>query len=230
MNDRAGPGTLRLLRAGAAAGPLYIVVGLAQVFLREGFDVRRHALSLLSNGEYGWVQVANFIVCGLLVLAGALGTRRQLKGQAGGTWLPILFATFGLGLVGAGLFRADPGQGFPPGTTPPLSMTRDGMLHFVFGALGFYALIAAAFVLARRYARIGWPRWMVLSLMTGIGFFLAFAAIASGQVGAPVMLTFYAAVAWIWLWHSRVMATMVLQPRLEGWRANATERARVQQP
>ena len=49
-----------LLTCGAAAGPLYALTGLVQILTRPGFDARRHALSLLSNGEFGWVQIGNF--------------------------------------------------------------------------------------------------------------------------------------------------------------------------
>jgi hypothetical protein len=28
----------------------------------SGFDIRQHALSLLNNGELGWIQIANFAV------------------------------------------------------------------------------------------------------------------------------------------------------------------------
>ncbi len=63
--------TRALLSCGMAAGPVYVLVGLAQVLTREGFDVRRHALSLLSNGHWGWIQIANVFACGALVVAGA---------------------------------------------------------------------------------------------------------------------------------------------------------------
>lgn len=204
--------TVRLLRAGATAGPLYIMVGLGQILLRDGFDMRRHALSLLSNGSLGWIQVANFILSGALVIAGAVGARRVLTGQLGGTWLPILLGIFGASLIGAGLFRADPAQGFPPGSTAPPGMTRSGFLHFAFGAVGFYALIIATLVLARRYLRIGWRKWMTYSLVTGLGFLLVFGMVASGRSSGTLMLLFYAAVAWIWIWHSRVMSTLAQQP------------------
>lgn len=36
----------------------------------EGFDMRRHALSLLSNGDLGWIQVA-ISRSGVPVIAGA---------------------------------------------------------------------------------------------------------------------------------------------------------------
>jgi hypothetical protein len=202
--------TRALLRSGMASGPVYIAVGLAQVLTREGFDVRRHALSLLSNGDFGWIQVGNFLLSGILVIGGAIGARRLLHSSRGGTWGPLLLAAYGVGLIGAGLFVADPAPGFPPGTTVPAgAMSRDGLLHFVFGGFGFYALIAASLVFAGRFARIGRRRWAVYSGFSGVAFFGAFGAIASGSTSPITMLSFYAAVAWIWVWHTALIATLL---------------------
>jgi hypothetical protein len=198
--------TRQLLALGAAAGPAYIAVGLAQMLLREGFDPRKHALSLLSNGPWGWVQIANFVVSGGLVLAGAIGIRHALRGHAAGTWAPPLLAVYGLGLIGAGLFVADPSDGFPPGSPPFHGLSRSGMLHFVFGGIGFFAVIAACFVFARRFGlaqRQGFAWW---SAMTGAFFSASFAAVASGAKSPLVMLTFYASVVWLWIWHAAVHA------------------------
>ncbi len=68
--------TRTLLAGGIAAGPLYVGVGAIEVLLRPGFDIRRHALSLMSNGDLGWIQIASFIASGALVIAGAVGMRR----------------------------------------------------------------------------------------------------------------------------------------------------------
>jgi hypothetical protein len=149
-----------LLSLGVTAGPLYVVVGLVQVLTREGFDASRHAVSHLSNGDHGWVQVANFLVTGLLVVAGAIGCRRAIRSTPGGTWGPALLAVYGLGMLGAGVFKADAGNGFPPGIDAPAEITSSGLLHFVCGGIGFYALIAACFVFARRFdpAPLSWTR------------------------------------------------------------------------
>lgn len=76
--------TRALLAAGVIAGPLYIAVGLVQMLIRPGFDIRRHELSLMSNGDLGWIQIGNFVVTGLLSIACALGVRRVLRGSRGG--------------------------------------------------------------------------------------------------------------------------------------------------
>ena len=199
-----------LLACSAAAGPAYIVIGLAQILARDGFDVRRHALSLLSNGDFGWIQVANFLLAGTFVIAGAVGIRRLLHPGRGGTWGPVLLCLYGIGLIGAGVFIADPSAGFPPGApADPGGMSRSGLLHFAFGAIGFYALIAACFVFARRFAGIGRPGWAVYSAATGIFFLGSFVAIASGPPSEATMLVFYAAVALVWLWHSALSITLL---------------------
>lgn len=194
--------TRTLLACGMISGPLYLVVGFAQALLREGFDVRRHPLSMLSNGDLGWVQVCNFLITGLLVIAGAWGVRQALHPGRAGTWGPILFAGYGIGLIGAGLFAADPGNGFPPGAPPATTISTRGLLHFIFGAVAFYALIAACFVFARRFAGLGWRGWQVYSIFTGVFFLVTFMAIASGQTAPFFMLSLYAGVTWISIWHA----------------------------
>ncbi|HKW02048.1 MAG TPA: DUF998 domain-containing protein [Vicinamibacterales bacterium] len=198
------PTTSTLLTLGAAAGPLYVIAGVAQILTREGFDWTRHALSLMSNGPRGWVQVANFLLSGLLVLAGAAGLKRALVTGRGRTAGPVLIAIYGLGLVGAAFFSADPALGFPPGTPdgPPAVITTHGLLHFVCGGIGFFGLIAACLVLAARFRGTGHASWMMFSLATGVLFFAAFAGIASGAPSRTVVVAFYLAVLLAWTWLS----------------------------
>ena len=201
--------TEKLLRCGMAAGPIYVVVGLSQALLREGFDMRRHALSLLSNGDLGWIQISNFVLSGLLVIAGAIGLRKVLHGRRGGTWAPILLAAYGAGLIGAGVFVADPASGFPPGTPMHATeLTRHGLLHFVFGGLGFWALAGATLVLGRRFWSSKQTGWASYSAFTGAGFLISFAMIASGLKSPAIILTFYVAVLWVWVWHTALYAKL----------------------
>src|SRR5262249_41415299 len=76
--DQRAATTRSLLRCGVIAGPFYLAVGLAQAFVRDGFDFKRHALSHLANGPGGWVQTANFVLSGLMVIAAAIGFARTL--------------------------------------------------------------------------------------------------------------------------------------------------------
>jgi hypothetical protein len=194
--------TKSLLTAGAIAGPFYIVVGLAQALTRPGFDITRHALSLLSNGDLGWIQVTNFIVSGLLVIAGAFGIRRAIEGR-GKTWGTLLIGMYGLSLIGAGIFKADPAMGFPIGTPEGvISMSTDGMLHFMTGGVGFLALIAACFVFARRFSSLGEKIWAAYSIFTGTIFFASFVGIASGSGNSLIILGFWIGIILAWTWIS----------------------------
>lgn len=206
-----------LLVCGVLAGPLYIVVGLIQMLIRPGFDPTSHDLSLMSNGDLGWIQIANFLLTGLLTIAGAVGMRRVLHGGRGGTWVPILIGVYGLGLIGAGIFVADPAFGFPPGTHADAhAISGHGLMHFVSGGIGFLALIAACFVFARRFVTLKQKGWAIYSMLTGILFFAAFFGIASGsQQGGTVLvfvtLAFTAAVVIAWAWISVMAARLLLE-------------------
>jgi hypothetical protein len=150
--------TKSLLGYGVIAGPLYVAAVLAQALIRPGFDLTRDDASLLSNGALGWIQIANFASTGLMVVACAIGVRRALRSGLASTWAPRLLALYGLGLIAAGIFVADPMNGFPPGSPSgrPLHMSIHGTLHIAAG-FGFLCLIAACFVLARRFASLGQP-------------------------------------------------------------------------
>ena len=107
--------TTRLLAGGIVAGPLFLAAWLIQAFTREGFDPTRHPLSLLSLGELGWIQIANFVVTGVLCVACAIGMWRVLHPGRSSTWGPLLVGGLGIGLILAGIFTTDPGAGFPLG-------------------------------------------------------------------------------------------------------------------
>ena len=94
--------TRALLACGVVAGPLYVVTALIQGLTRPGFDPLHHDVSLLSNGDLGWIQITNFLVTGLLIIADAFGMRRMLHDSQGGTWGPLLIGIYGLGLIGEG--------------------------------------------------------------------------------------------------------------------------------
>jgi len=190
-----------LLVAGVIAGPLYLVVGLIEAFTRPGFDIRRHDLSLLANGDLGWIHVTLLIVSGLLVIAGAVGMSRTLASGPGRTSGPLLLGVYGLGLIGAGFFSADPALGFPPGTPADAhSITWHGLMHFVSGGVGFLSLIAGCFVFARRFAGGGEGGWAAYSVVTGMVFFLSFAGIAAGSGNGWTILGFWIGVVLAWSW------------------------------
>jgi hypothetical membrane protein len=197
--DRESRVTKSLLGYGVIAGPIYVAASLAQALTRQGFDLTRHAWSLLSQGAPGWIQVINFVLAGLMTVAAAVGLRRAGTGR----WLPRLIGAYGVSLVAAGVFRADPALGFPAGTPADAhAVSWHGALHLLAGGIGFGCLIAACLVAGRAFARRGDRGWAVYSRVTGVVFLAAFAGIASGSQGVWTTLPFTAAVVLAWSWIS----------------------------
>ena len=191
--------TRSLLGYGVMAGPVYVISVLAQGLTREGFDLTRDDASLLSNGDLGWIQVVTFLITGAMVLAFSVGAARARAGR----WVPALVGVYGLGLIGAGLFVADPMNGFPPGTPMghSASVSLHGVLHIISAAVGFLSLIAACLVMARRCAAEAQRGWATSSVLTAVLFLGGFVGVASGSGSPLVILGFWVGLiaAWTWL-------------------------------
>lgn len=151
----------KLLYAGIIGPLLFIVVFLIEGFTRPGYSQWRHYVSQLATGPGGWVQVANFLVCGLLVLFFVVGLRRA----TGSIAAPILLGLFAVGLLVAGVFSTDPALGYPPGAAQV--HTPHGMIHGFAGLACFSLLPATAFVMAAWFARNGLKPWMWYSMAVG---------------------------------------------------------------
>lgn len=196
--DRTAAVTRSLLGYGVLVGPFYLIVGVAQGLLRPGFSFARHPLSVLANGEYGWVQTANFALSGLMVIAAAVGMARVVGRSGRATSLAL--GLFGLGVALAAIFRADPMDGFPVGTPlgAPTSVTTMGLLHFVVSAIAFISFGVSALLAARLLARRREPAMSRLSFVSGLvmllGFFGGF-ALPSPVAGIWVSVV----TGWIWL-------------------------------
>jgi uncharacterized membrane protein YozB (DUF420 family) len=204
LDCRADRVARSLLGYGVLAGPLYVIAALIQGLTRPGFDLLHDDVSLLSNGDLGWIQIANFVLTGAFVIAAAVGMARALGGRS--TWGPRLLGVFGAGLIAAGLFVADPMNGFPAGAPSgrPVTISVHGSLHIVVAVVGFLCLVAACIVLARMFAREGRRAWMIYSVVTGIFFLLAFAGVASGSTSAVIVLGFWAGVIAAFTWIAMV--------------------------
>src|SRR5689334_23108145 len=138
MDERRITRLTMLLLAGGVVGPiLFIVVFLIEGATRPGYSPWRNYVSQLSTGEGGWVQIANFIMCGLLTLGFALALWSSSTRSAGRfAWGPALLTIFSLDLILAGIFVTDPALGYPPGSPlGPQGQTAHGAIHGVAGLL-----------------------------------------------------------------------------------------------
>jgi len=198
--DRGRAVTKSLLGWGVVAGPFYLVVGLAQALLVPGFDLSQHALSLLLLGPLGWIQAANLVLSGLMVLAAAVGFARLLP-RPRGTWAAVFLGLYGASLFAAAIFPPDPMWGFPVGADDATSVSTSGLLHLVAGAVEFVCLAVAAIIVGgwfRREGRRGMATasWIAAAVIV-LGF-MGGAALSMGPAG--VGLLWIAVVAgWAWL-------------------------------
>jgi hypothetical protein len=154
----------------------------------------------------GWVQIANLVITGAMLIAGAFGLKGAITTGRGSRWASRMLMLYGVGLIGAGIFRADPALGFPPGTPEannPISW--HGMVHFFVGTIGFIGFIATCIIFARRFGAEGRRGWSIASWATGVFFLGAFIGIASGSKG-PTSLWFLAAVTAGFVWLSLALA------------------------
>ncbi|UYM06628.1 DUF998 domain-containing protein [Solicola gregarius] len=197
--DRAAAVTRSLLGWGVVAGPFYVVIGLVLALTRPGFDLASHALSMLTLGDHGWMQRANLVVSALMVLAAAYGVLRVIR-SGRGLAVGTLTGVYGLCLVLSAIFLPDPTAGFPPGRADD-TVTTSGILHLVFGAIGFVCLAVAAFAYARwasSRSETGQSRvgiWCGIVVIVG---FVGGAALAQSAIGVALLWLSVLA-GWLWL-------------------------------
>jgi hypothetical membrane protein len=184
--------TRGLLTCGVIAGPVFVAAAIVQILTRDGFDLRRHPLSLLSVGEHGWIQVTNFVLAGILSILFSIGMARMLTDGPGSRWGPRFCALFGIGLVIGGIFKADPALGFPVGAPEgyPSHLSSHAMVHAFAPPLAFLSLIGGLLVIARRFAAEGLRRTATFSRIAA-----AVCLVLSVPVGPGFSIRLFVAVA-----------------------------------
>ena len=186
-----------MLGWGVVAGPFYLVFALILALARQGFDLSKHALSLLTLGDTGWLQTLNFALTGIMVVIAGWGVWRAVEGRGRGAGVAVIIA--GAAIALAGVFRPDPMAGFPPGAEE--SMSASGMLHLALGVIEFVAFAIAALLLARFFSTRGEKSRAVSSRLAGVlivAAFVAGAALSAGSAGVALLwLTVVVAFAWL---------------------------------
>jgi hypothetical protein len=176
METRKDSLTRALLLCGAIAGPLFIFTVLVQDYTRPGFDPRLDLLSLLSLGDWGWVQIANFVLAGVLNVLYAVGLWRTLHPGPGGTWGPILIGLYGLGLITVGFCTTDPANVYPPGVPTPSGPSWHGAIHALGALFVFLSVTAALAVFGRLFLARKERGWAVYCFASAVLLLLLFAA------------------------------------------------------
>lgn len=158
------------LTCGVAGTVLFPIIYLIEGATRPGYNAWQQAISALSLGPGGWIQQADFALCGVSVLWLAFVWRKILKGGVCATWYPLLRSIEGAGLIAIAIFSQDPGYGYPPGTPAgPGPSTLGGTLHLTFTILVVQAMCLGLFVIARRFWRNpDFHGWTSISVVCGL--------------------------------------------------------------
>ena len=182
-----------LLSSGGIAALLFCGIATYEMSTRPGFDIRRHAISMLSLGDRGWIMAATFIGSGALTLLCAAGLSRVVRGS----WLAFLIGIYGLGLIAAGIFPAPASFGFPPGTPDqqvPV-MTGSAIIHSISFMLAFTSLTIACFVAARRLSGGA----ATFSRLAGVAMPVLVALGMTNVIATGIAFYVAAIVGWAWL-------------------------------
>jgi hypothetical membrane protein len=123
-----------LIACGFAAPIVFVGTFLIEGATRPGYDAWAEFVSLLSLGNDGWMQVADFLASGWLLLGFSVAVLQAVRVGAAPRPAPIVFSTMGLGLVAAGAFPTDV-------VDTPLSL--HGELHYVATAVVAGSMAAA---------------------------------------------------------------------------------------
>jgi hypothetical membrane protein len=188
--DRGAAVTRSMLGWGVVAGPFYVIVSLVLALTRPGFVLSQHALSLLTLGDGGWMQRTNLVLTGVMVAVAGLGMTRAIR-NGRGLAMGVLCAFDGLALMLSAVFLPDPVTGFPPGSEGG-HFSTSGVLHLLFGALGFVAIAAAAWACA------GWGRDEGLPGLARASRLLAICVLV-GFIGGAALATNTVGVAFLWI-------------------------------
>jgi hypothetical protein len=178
--------TKRLLLCGPIGCIVFITLFLIQGVIRESYFPFRFPISSLSIGEFGWIQITNFIISGSLIFLFAFGLRQAATSLKGIIWISRLIGVVGLGLVGAGICSTDPVYGYP--ITEPLRLaqfTLHGHLHDFFSLFVFICSPIACFKFYNRFKDYGNASWATYSLISGIGILVMFILAAIGFKQTP---------------------------------------------
>ncbi|MBI4418624.1 MAG: DUF998 domain-containing protein [Ignavibacteriales bacterium] len=211
MTTNDSPSISTYLTAGIVAGPFFILLALLQAFTRKGFDWVRHPASMLSLGDSGWIQIANFVLTGILFVLCGAGLRQALRTGIGSTWAPRLFVLLGVALIIGGVFTADPGLGFPPGAPEGAAteMSWHGTIHAFAPILGFLSQFAALIILARRFGSQGDGGMKIVTIVVAIAMFVLATVpnfTADWEKGVFNFLPLWVGVALGYTWTSFVIA------------------------
>jgi hypothetical membrane protein len=185
--------------AGAIAPALFLLVATIDGFTKPGYDARRDFVSDLALADHGWVQIANFIVVGLLLVAFACGLRQLFPTGRASVFGPLLVGLAGLSLVVCGIFWTDP-TSYPAGadTTP----TTRGAIHNNASNVLIISVIVGCVIFALRLrhepAWRGYAAYSAITAVVVLAATISLAVVGPGQSSTGVVQRIWLAIFFLW--------------------------------
>lgn len=183
-----------LLWCGVGGAALFVLTFSVNDAVKPGYEPSRDYVSEAAIGPGGWVQIANFLIAGMLIAASSFASVRAVN-----AWTGRLVLVFGVNLALAGIFVADP--------APHDRATWQGTMHNIVSIIVFASLTLACFT-AISWRPTPWWRWYCV--VSGIAVPVLF--ITSGGMpdtaGIWQRLTIIA--GWTWLAVLMIRASRVL--------------------
>ncbi len=166
--------------AGMGAASVFVSTFTIEGWLRAGYRPVGEYVSALSLGPRGWVQIASFLVTGVLLLVFAARLRVEAREGRLSRAAPVAVGVVGLGVLLSGPFVMDP-MG-----TPRSAMTMHGVAHQILGAIVFSMMPVTCFVFLRRARTVGaWHRMRAWTVAAGTVIVGAILALKLAQLGLP---------------------------------------------
>jgi hypothetical membrane protein len=128
-----------------------------------GYNPVRQYISELGLGSLGWIQNANFIIYGGLLLLFALGILGLFQGGKIPNAGPVLLVVIGASLLLSGFFVMD------PMSVPFDQMSWHSYIHNTFGAIFFILSPVACFVFVYHFRQnLTWKFLQWLTFIAGV--------------------------------------------------------------
>ncbi|NII27432.1 DUF998 domain-containing protein [Pseudoflavitalea sp. X16] len=163
------PHIRRRLWYGVIGSGLFMMIAGIEGARRPDYDAWHQAISALSLGSGGSVQLFNFLLFGTIILSTVTVWHKMLAGGRGAMAFSILTALTGASLIVCGLVPQDPAPGYDPEGLALKAPTLRGLMHLLFAGIAALSSVVGLLVMAWRFAGDPlWYGWAVYSVLMAV--------------------------------------------------------------
>jgi hypothetical protein len=148
---------------------VFFLLTTIQGVFRDGYESSHQAVSALSLGPDGWLQMINLGAFGAVIMSTAPVWRRILYGGKGATSYPLLVALIGVSFIVIAIIRQDPAPGYDPAGLALKAPTAGGLLHLAVAGVAALCSVVSLLVMAARFGgHDEWRGWSTYSRVTAL--------------------------------------------------------------